>query len=684
MADLKRRFARADEIGMPDLWEEARNRSTSPRPIPAETGATTARRIVAALTAIAVFTGAAVFAWRTFNSGSTSVKEPEPTIAPAPGPFEDVPAGWTEFPAPPEVRSGAATAWTGTELITWGGYLYSGFSDEVSDDDGFAFDAATRTWRILPPWPLSSRSFPASAWTGSELLVWGGWDLGQNFFDDGAAYDPATDTWRALPPAPIDGRMPFSVWTGRELVVWGSRWRDARRVDGAAYDPATNAWRPIAAAPIELTDATAVWTGEEMIVFGAALHGGNFAESETAIGEAYDPDADTWRRIVDSELSPQASTAAWNGREMIAWDYLNGSAAFDPGSDSWRRLPDVPLDESECTPQSAASIVGFVFGDNCGLMALFDPTEDAWRDVSRDPFVAWGFELVTADPVVLLLGHDIETGEARMLAYRPSADEASPAGDPAPTREPTPFVPEVTVEGDLARVDVTFPDGSAATLVYPARLELASGGIQPDVSYVWIDDPPPRYPIVFLHGPPGVEAGYVEGEPGTTFPLPGGGDATVWAASGSQFTRHRDIDWWLAYRTPSWTILVSLEQETDAAELAGSLAVAEKENEDGFPSVAASGPVALAEGFGESEGPVLTIGDGNPYPDLVSNLFDGTIFLSPDGCTGGPEFDPEHLDYYGSNCLGEGSVFASIYGDPDFIRAVLDGLRVESFTPAPS
>lgn len=684
MADLKRRFARADEMVAPDLWEEARRLSTSPRPLASKTASlTTGRRIVAACTAFAVFTGAAVFAWRTFHPDGTSVTEPESTVAPAPpGAFDDLPAGWTELPAPPEVRSGAATAWTGSELLVWGGYIYAGLSDEVSDDDGFAFDAATRTWRILPPWPLSSRSFPASAWTGSELLVWGGWDLSQNFFDDGAAYDPATDTWRALPPAPIDGRMPFSVWTGRELIVWGSRWRDARRVDGAAYDPATNAWRPIAAAPIELTDATAVWTGEEMIVLGAALHGGNFAESETAIGEAYDPDADTWRRIVDSELSPQASTAAWNGREMIAWDYLNGSAAFDPGSDSWRPLPDVPLHESECTPQSTASTGGFVFGDYCALMALFDPAEDAWRDVSQDPFAGWGFELVTTDPVILLLGHDVETGEARMFAYRPSADETSPAEDPAPTVEPTPFVPEVTVEDDLARVDVTFPDGSAAMLVYPAELELASGGIQPDVSYVWIDDPPPRHPIVFLNGPPGVEAEFVEGDPRATLPLPGGAEATVWVASGSQFTRHRDIGWWLAYRTDSWTILASLGQESDADVLSGSLSVAETET--GFPFVTASGPVALAEGFGESEGPVLTIGDANPTPDLVSDLFDGTIFLSADGCTGGPEFDPEHLDYYGSNCLGEGSVFASIYGDPDFIRAVLDGLRVEAFTPAPS
>ncbi len=88
----------------------------------------------------------------------------------------------------------------------------------------------------------------------------------------------------------------------------------------------------------------------------------------------------------------------------------------------------------------------------------------------------------------------------------PSAVEPAPTDNPPPAAEPIPFVPEPTIEGATARLDVTWPDGSAATLAYPAELDLGSGGIQPDVSYVWADDPPPRHPIVFLHGPPGVEA----------------------------------------------------------------------------------------------------------------------------------------------------------------------------------
>jgi hypothetical protein len=334
--------------------------------------------------------------------------------------FEDLEPGWSKLPPPPEVRSSnAATVWTGEQLIVWGGYVYTGFSDEVPQSDGFAFDAKSKTWEPIAAAPIGPRIVPASAWTGNEFLIWGGSDDRGGVFDDGAAYDPTTDSWRKLPPAPISPRAPLYVWTGRELIVWGTAMRvDERPRDGAAYDPTSNSWRTIAEAPIELTDATAVWTGREMIVFGAALHGGNKPETETAMAAAYDPTTDTWRRMPDSELSPQASTAAWDGRELIAWDYLNATAAYDPDANEWRSLPRVPLDDYECTPQSVP-VEGYVFGDYCGLMAVYDPADDRWHDVSRREFAGWGFTLVAADPVVLLLGRYVDTEEVAMFAYRP-------------------------------------------------------------------------------------------------------------------------------------------------------------------------------------------------------------------------------------------------------------------------
>lgn len=107
------------------------------------------------------------------------------------------------------------------------------------------------------------------------------------------------------------------------------------------------------------------------------------------------------------------------------------------------------------------------------------------------------------------------------------------SAEQAPASVHAPFVPVPAVDGGTARLEMTWPDGSTATLTYPAELDLLSTGVQPDLSYAWADDPPADHPIVFLHGAPGVEAKYVEGEPRATFPVLGGGVATFWAAAES-------------------------------------------------------------------------------------------------------------------------------------------------------
>ncbi len=355
------------------------------------------------------------------------VRSPGATSAPPPTPsaparvFEKLDSGWTTLRLPPEVRTSAATAWTGQDLIVWGGYVYSGFSDEAVEGDGFRFNPGSNTWEPIANSPLQARSSPASAWTGTELLIWGGAQSADHssFFDDGAAYDPAANTWRQLPDAPIAARAPLSVWTGRELIVWGA---DASSgeipIDGAAYDPIEDSWRTLPDAPIGLGRATAVWTGHEMIVLGDAGKGNDGSSLAPAAGVAYDPPADSWRRLPDSDLSNNASTASWNGNEMIAWDYRHNTAAYDPGTDAWRSLSTVPLEDYECSPTSVA-VGERVFGDYCGLAALYEPSSDRWRDVSRRGLAGWGFTLVSADPVVLLLGRNVDTQKEVFVAYRP-------------------------------------------------------------------------------------------------------------------------------------------------------------------------------------------------------------------------------------------------------------------------
>lgn len=125
----------------------------------------------------------------------------------------------------PAPRIQHAAFWTGNEMLVWGGHGASG----TDSNDGGRYDPAADRWRpVSTAGAPSPRSGFAAVWTGRELIIWGGLGLapGQTLhgpLGDGAAYDPATDTWRPLSrrgaPSP---RWPHvTAWTGAELIVWG-------------------------------------------------------------------------------------------------------------------------------------------------------------------------------------------------------------------------------------------------------------------------------------------------------------------------------------------------------------------------------------------------------------------------------------------------------------------------------
>jgi len=392
------------------------------------------RSATAIFIAFAVFAAAAAFAWITFSELVHEAGPPTPTPAPPHSPsgidLSSIPEGWTELPAPPEIRTGAAHVWTDSQLLVWGGY--TGFDEPNVVASGLVFDPVESTWRPITPAPLELRALMASAWTGSELLVWGGWsgtygyEFAEVFFDDGAAYDPVSGSWRMLPPSPIDARAPLSVWTGREMLVWGTVLRvEDRPRDGAAYDPTTDSWRRIADAPIELTDAAAVWTGTEMIVFGAALHGGNVPETPTAIGAAYDPASDTWRQLPESDIDPNANTASWLEGRLIAWDYSAHTSAYSPHADAWAHLRGPPVDACEDVPSSVTA-EGFVFGRLCGELVVMLPGEDAWHNVTRRDLQFWPATFAPVEDVVFVLGYETYDlgAPTRMFAFRPPSSFA--------------------------------------------------------------------------------------------------------------------------------------------------------------------------------------------------------------------------------------------------------------------
>ena len=166
----------------------------------------------------------------------------------------------------PTARSRHTAAWTGNEMIVWGG---------LADNSGGRYNPVTDNWlstsTINAP---ISRAGHTAVWSGSEMIVWGGFPpSGGTYFNTGAKYSPATDSWTptSTTNAPSVRTYHTAVWTGSEMTIWGGGSVSGVVDTGGRYDPATDGWAPTSTinTPSARTYHTAVWTGSEMIVWAA-------------------------------------------------------------------------------------------------------------------------------------------------------------------------------------------------------------------------------------------------------------------------------------------------------------------------------------------------------------------------------------------------------------------------------
>ena len=242
-----------------------------------------------------------------------------------------------------EPRIGHATVWTGSEMIVWGGYG-AGYLRS-----GGRYDPAVDTWTTTSTRGApTARANHVAVWTGSEMIVWGGASsnatTGSTYHDSGSSYDPVRDSWSPIPIAGApEGRLFESteaVWTGAEMIVWGGG-NDSGYLDsGGRYDPVARRWAPTSTvgAPSPRDFNTLVWTGTEMVVWGVGASGG-LQQS----GARYDPVSDSWRPMstINAPSGSLGHAAVWTGSRMIVWGGDTGGAspinggAYDPVTDTW-------------------------------------------------------------------------------------------------------------------------------------------------------------------------------------------------------------------------------------------------------------------------------------------------------------------------------------------------------------
>src|SRR5207248_1849351 len=117
-------------------------------------------------------------------------------------------------------RVGHTVVWTGSEMIVWGGQN-SGYLN-----NGGRYNPTTNSWTPTGKTP-TARRYHVAVWTGSEMIIWGGivpFNLDPAFYTNtGGKYDPSTDSWAATTTmqAPTGRELPTAVWTGSEMIVWG-------------------------------------------------------------------------------------------------------------------------------------------------------------------------------------------------------------------------------------------------------------------------------------------------------------------------------------------------------------------------------------------------------------------------------------------------------------------------------
>ncbi|HEY5909171.1 MAG TPA: hypothetical protein VJA21_01055 [Verrucomicrobiae bacterium] len=321
-------------------------------------------------------------------------------------------------------RYGHAAVWSGNVMVVWGGATtntYNWTEQHYGADylhrsnlsqDGGRYDPGADLWTpVRTDTSATRRIYPSAVWTGSEMIVWGGyygasyslsgtnWSSEISWLNDGGRYNPVSDTWNTVATngAPV-GRQDHSVvWTGSRMIIWGGRTSDtsaAGENTGGRYDPAANTWSSLStvSAPTARFGHTAVWTGARMVVWGG-IRDFNYAEDT---GGRYDPSANAWSSVSmnGAPTARRNPSSVWTGSRMLVWGGMDANGVFpgtggryEPVNNTWTNLSALPAPSEPWARRNATAVwTGSEMivwgGENNGQYlrsgAKFDPAANSW------------------------------------------------------------------------------------------------------------------------------------------------------------------------------------------------------------------------------------------------------------------------------------------------------------------
>ena len=361
-----------------------------------------------------------------------------PIISDGTGCVEDT---WSATLAPPDGRIGHTAVWTGTEMITWGGFRST--QTMPLFNSGGRYSPSTDLWTTTTTNNAPTARYNHTAvWTGSQMVVWGGSDRAGNYFNTGGKYDPNTDTWTAITTsnAPPGRAYQTAVWTGSQMIVWGGINTSGSVNTGGRYDPNTDTWTATntTGVPAAREYHSAVWSGTEMIVWGG--YNGSYLNT----GGRYQPGTDSWT-ATDLSNAPdprQGHTAVWTGSEMIVWggNGLNTGGKYNPATNIWTATstttaPDGRSSHTAVWTGSEMIVWGGSAGTYVNTGGRYNPNANSWTPTATTgaPTVRGGHTAIWTGNEMIVWGGTANTSYYSYSniggRYDPTIDNWAPTGE---------------------------------------------------------------------------------------------------------------------------------------------------------------------------------------------------------------------------------------------------------------
>ena len=342
-----------------------------------------------------VWTGSKIVVWGGYDVNGVETN--------AGGIYDPVADAWiaTSLVNAPSARALQSGVWTGSRMLVWSGRFYDPDAIVTTEfSDGGSFDPVGNTWT-----PISAVNAPTprtdgiSVWTGSKMVVWGGVneDPSQNLTElrDGGIYTPGTNSWTTttLTGAPVAREGAVAAWTGSRVLIWGGFvGADIGPVSnppdlGALYDPVGNAWSVMSSvnAPTPRSRHTGVWTGSAFVVWGGRSAGSapsNEWETGVDTGARYNPLTNAWTATADDAPKPGAGDATvWTGTEMLVWgSRADGSGSrYNPATNAWLAMNTTGAPAPRHAPAVWTGTEMILFGgDALADGGRYNPTTDSW------------------------------------------------------------------------------------------------------------------------------------------------------------------------------------------------------------------------------------------------------------------------------------------------------------------